>query len=117
MIINKQSGANTSQVANAVKKELPKLRQYLPQDVNFALAMDQSKIIKSSTDSVSQSAIIGGLLAIFNLFVFKKLAADYRYCISYPFISNRHFYPSLFSRLYPKSNDFRRFGFRYRNVG
>ncbi len=72
MIINKQSGANTSQVANAVKKELPKLRQYLPQDVNFALAMDQSKMIKSSTDSVSQSAIIGGLLAIFLIFLFLR---------------------------------------------
>ncbi len=72
MLVNKQSGANTSQTADAIKKELPRLQEHLPSDINFILVMDQSKIIKSSTDSTTQSAVIGGLLAILLIFLFLR---------------------------------------------
>jgi len=72
MMINKQSGANTIQVANAVKKELAELENHFSGKVNFALVMDQSRLIKQSTDSVTQSAVIGGLLAIFLIFLFLR---------------------------------------------
>ena len=72
IMINKQSGANTTQVADRIKNELPELRKYLPKDVAFALVMDQSRIIKSSTDSVTQSGIIGGLLAMLMIYLFLR---------------------------------------------
>ncbi|MEA2089027.1 MAG: efflux RND transporter permease subunit [Patescibacteria group bacterium] len=72
MLINKQSGANTSQIAKAVKQELPKLRKNLPQDIDFKLVMDQSHLIKTSTDSVTQSGIIGGLLAMLIIYLFLR---------------------------------------------
>jgi len=72
LIINKQSGANTTQVADTIKKELPKIKEYLPGDVDFALAMDQSHMIKTSTNSVTNSAIIGGLLAAVLIYIFLR---------------------------------------------
>jgi len=72
LLVNKQSGANTVQVVEAVKKELPNLRKYLPSDVRFALVMDQSHMIKTATNSVSQSAVIGGLLAAIFIFLFLR---------------------------------------------
>ncbi len=72
MMINKQSGANTVKVVGKVKNELPKLKQFLPPGTKFALVMDQSKIIKSSTNSVAQSGIIGGLLAILMVYLFLR---------------------------------------------
>ncbi len=72
MMINKQSGANTSRVAEEVKKTLPSLRQYLPDDINFSLVMDQSLMIKNSTDSVTQSGLIGALLAMLVVYLFLR---------------------------------------------
>ncbi|OQX71142.1 hypothetical protein B6D52_02500 [Candidatus Parcubacteria bacterium 4484_255] len=72
MLVNKQSGANTSQTVDAIKKELARLRKHLPSDINFVLVMDQSKVVKSSTNSTTQSAVIGGLLAVFLIFLFLK---------------------------------------------
>jgi len=72
LLINKASGSNTSQIADAVKKELPRLKEYLPQDVEFRLVMDQSHMIKTATRSVIQSAVIGGLLAAALIFLFLR---------------------------------------------
>ena len=72
MMVNKQSGANTIQTSQAVKKELAELENHFSDKVNFALVMDQSRLIKQSTDSVTQSAIIGGLLAILLVFLFLR---------------------------------------------
>jgi len=72
MFINKQSGANTAQVAQSIKEELPELKKYLPQDVEFALVMDQSRTIEMSTKSVTQSGVIGGLLAMLVIYLFLR---------------------------------------------
>jgi HAE1 family hydrophobic/amphiphilic exporter-1 len=72
LLINKQSDANTVQVVEKVKEELPKLKKYLPEDAKFFLAMDQSRLIKMATGTVAQSAIIGGLLAALVIFLFLR---------------------------------------------
>ncbi|MDP3052643.1 MAG: efflux RND transporter permease subunit [bacterium] len=72
IMINKQSGANTTQVADRIKQELSELQKYLPKDVEFALVMDQSQMIKTSTDSVTQSGLIGGLLAVLIVYLFLR---------------------------------------------
>ncbi|OQB44237.1 MAG: Swarming motility protein SwrC [Parcubacteria group bacterium ADurb.Bin159] len=72
MLINKQSGINTVQAAESVKKELAELKKYLPSDIDFALVLDQSKIITTSTNSVTQSVIVGGFLVISLLFLFLR---------------------------------------------
>ncbi len=72
MMISKQSGANTSQVVDRVKKALPELKKYLPADVNFYLVLDQSRPIKASTSSTTQSGLIGGLLAMLVIYLFLR---------------------------------------------
>ena len=72
LMVNKQSGANTTQVAESIKKELPKLKEFLPKDIKFSLVMDQSREIKMSTKSVAQSGLIGGLLAIIIIYIFLR---------------------------------------------
>ena len=72
LLVSKQSGANTSQVVEAIKNEVPKLKKSLSQDINFKLVMDQSHLIKTSTNSVTQSGVIGGLLAILIIYLFLR---------------------------------------------
>jgi HAE1 family hydrophobic/amphiphilic exporter-1 len=72
LMISKQSGANTMQVADSIKKELPGLKEFLPQDTEFSLVMDQSRQIETATKSVTQSGLIGGLLAIIVIYLFLR---------------------------------------------
>lgn len=70
--VNKQSGANTVEVVQAIEKELPQIKQYLPKNANFFLVMDQSSMINASLDSTKQSGIIGAFLAIAVVYIFLR---------------------------------------------
>ncbi|MCL6635505.1 MAG: efflux RND transporter permease subunit [Peptococcaceae bacterium] len=70
--IQKQSGANTVNVADKVKKELARLQDQLPGNITFALAMDQSETIKNSINDVARTTMIGGCLAVVVLLVFLR---------------------------------------------
>ncbi|MEA2064983.1 MAG: efflux RND transporter permease subunit [Patescibacteria group bacterium] len=72
LLVSKQSGANTSQVVEVIKNEMPKLEKSLSQDIDFKLVMDQSHLIKTSTNSVTQSGVIGGLLAMLMIYLFLR---------------------------------------------
>jgi len=69
--INKQSGANTVNVANAVKAEMERINRDIPQ-IQLLPLMDTSVYIKNSIDSVANSLFIGGTLAIIILFIFLR---------------------------------------------
>ena len=69
--INKQSGANTVQVATAVKEEMARINQDIPQ-ITLIPMMDQSVYIQRSIDNVAKSTLLGGLLAILILFLFLR---------------------------------------------
>jgi len=71
MGVSKQSGANTVAVAaeaRAVMEEINNERD----DINLLLVIDQSDFIQNSIDNVQQSAIWGGLLAVFILYLFLR---------------------------------------------
>ena len=72
LLASKQSGANTTQVVDAIKNEMPKLEKSLSRDIDFKLVMDQSHLIKTSTNSVTQSGVIGGLLAMLMIYLFLR---------------------------------------------
>ncbi|PKL50304.1 MAG: acriflavin resistance protein [Candidatus Riflebacteria bacterium HGW-Riflebacteria-2] len=63
IMVNKQSGSNTVAVAKAVKSELEKINEEIPQ-LRLAPIVDSSKYIERSINNVSSSALYGGLLAI-----------------------------------------------------
>lgn len=70
--ISKRSGANTVITAEAVKKELARIQQTLPPDVEFWPFMDQADMIQQVIRKTGNNALVGGILAIFFLFVFLR---------------------------------------------
>ncbi len=72
MIISKRSGANTVITAKAVKKELAKIKETLPSDVKFFVAMDQSDMIQQVIRKTGNNALVGGILAILFIFIFLR---------------------------------------------
>lgn len=55
LVIMKQSGANTVNVARDVKESIKKLEKALPPDVSINLIFDSSKFIKDSISNLSQT--------------------------------------------------------------
>ncbi len=72
LIINKRSGANTVIAAEAVKKELERIRSTLPSDIEFFPFMDQSEMIQKVIRRTGNNALIGGILAMFFILVFLR---------------------------------------------
>ena len=71
-MISKRSGANTVITAEAVKQELARIRETLPPDVQFFPFMDQSDMIQQVIRRTGNNALVGGILAIFFIFVFLR---------------------------------------------
>lgn len=72
LMVSKRSGANTVITAEAVKKELEKIKPTLPGGVEFYIAMDQSDIIQQVIRRTANNALAGGVLAIFFIFIFLR---------------------------------------------
>ncbi len=70
--ISKRSGANTVITANAVKAELERIQQTLPEDIAFWPFMDQADMVQQVINRTGGNALVGGILAIFFLFVFLR---------------------------------------------
>lgn len=70
--LQKQSGVNSVQVADRVKKQIQEIQDSLPGDVKMELVYDSTKMIRSSLQGVSSSAILGALLAMAVLFLFLR---------------------------------------------
>ncbi|PIQ62704.1 MAG: acriflavin resistance protein [Bacteroidetes bacterium CG12_big_fil_rev_8_21_14_0_65_60_17] len=69
--IQKQSGANTVEVADNVMKEIQRIHAE-QKEMRFHVISDQSTFIRQSIDNVQNSAFWGGLLAIFVLYLFLR---------------------------------------------
>ncbi len=57
IIIQKQSGANSVDISNRVKAELPKLQKELPPDVQLVQVMDTAESITTSINSLTQTIL------------------------------------------------------------
>jgi len=69
--IQKQSGANTVEVADNVMREIQRIHSEQT-EMRFHVISDQSTFIRQSIDNVQNSALWGGLLAIFVLYLFLR---------------------------------------------
>ncbi|MBM4136279.1 MAG: efflux RND transporter permease subunit [Nitrospira sp.] len=72
MGIQKQSGTNTVETINRIKKELVNIRNTLPEGMKLDISFDQSDFIKRSIREVQYHMIYGGILAILIVFLFLK---------------------------------------------
>ncbi len=68
--VRKQTGTNTVQVVEQVRRELERMERDLPGEIRFQTAFDQSVFIEDSINNIIQTAIIGGLLAMLVLYLF-----------------------------------------------
>lgn len=71
LMVNKQSGKNTVDVARGALAELEKINREIPQ-IRIIPIIDTSDYIKNSIRNVGSSAIYGGLLAIAVLLIFLR---------------------------------------------
>jgi len=69
--IQKQSTANTVDVTEKIYKEIGKLEKEYD-DLQFKYLSDQGKDIQASIDSVIESALLGGILAVIILYIFLR---------------------------------------------
>lgn len=72
VIVQKQSGTNSVEVADAVRARLPQINQALPIGTEVGVITDTTDIIRASLEQVSTAAITGAVLAVIILFVFLR---------------------------------------------
>lgn len=71
LLVRRQSGTNTVSVANAVKKEVERLRQELkPQGISLEVVQDLSLYIEHSMKDIQFHLVFGGALAVLIVFLF-----------------------------------------------
>ena len=68
--ILRQSGSNTVRVAESIQKEIAKIRQELPGDLQITVARDNSTIIRDSVNDALFDILYGGLLAVIVVYLF-----------------------------------------------
>ncbi len=64
LIVQKQSGANTVQIADAIKKVLPDIQKTLPSDIKLSVIMDTSDNIKQTINGLTETVIYAFLFVI-----------------------------------------------------
>jgi HAE1 family hydrophobic/amphiphilic exporter-1 len=72
LVVRKQSGANTVEVAERVKADLAALSRQLPEGSRLEVVTDNSKFIRGSISAVQHDLIIGAILAVLVVLVFLR---------------------------------------------
>src|ERR671911_160308 len=70
--IRRQSGANTIEVINGIKRELPRAQAQLPSDVKLEIIRDQSRYIEAALHEIETHLILGSILASLVVLVFMR---------------------------------------------
>lgn len=86
VMIQKESDANTVEVADNVLKELPELTGRLPSDVNVFVAMDSSDFIKRSVNNLAETIIFALIFVTLVVLVFlREFRGSFIVAVSIPF--------------------------------
>ena len=70
--IRRQSGANTIDVINGIKRELPRVTSQLPADVKVEVIRDQSRYIEAALHEIQKHLIMGSILASLVVLLFMR---------------------------------------------
>lgn len=86
VIVQKQSGANTVEVAREVFNRLDQLEKDLPSDVKTNVIVDGSEFIVSSIANLSEAVILGGVFVSLVLLIFlRKWRTTFIVLLALPF--------------------------------
>jgi len=72
LMIQKQSGSNTVQVARNVRAEMERIKKVVPEGIGYVPVLDQAEFIEKSIDNVTGNAVTGALLAVLVLYLFLR---------------------------------------------
>ncbi|GEL71964.1 efflux RND transporter permease subunit [Myxococcus virescens] len=72
LVVRKQSGSNTVQVAESIKESLGEVNSLLPEGVRTEMVTDNSRFIRSSIAAVQFDLVLGGFLAVLIVLVFLR---------------------------------------------
>lgn len=72
IMVQKQSGANTLEVAEAVKKEISEIQKTLPPDVEIIQSIDSSVLISHSISNVTSTIMYAGFFVILVVIFFLR---------------------------------------------
>jgi HAE1 family hydrophobic/amphiphilic exporter-1 len=64
IIVQKQSGANSVEIAGKVNEIIPELQKTLPSDIQLSMIMDTSDFIQQSIDSLTETILLAGIFVI-----------------------------------------------------
>jgi HAE1 family hydrophobic/amphiphilic exporter-1 len=70
--VRRQSGANTVDVINGIKRELPRVAAQLPNDVKLEVIRDQSRYIEAALHEIQKHLILGSILASLVVLLFMR---------------------------------------------
>lgn len=70
IIVQKQSGANSVAIADAVMKEIPKLQKNLPSDIQMGVIVNTSDNIKNTISSLEETIAYAMLFVALVVFIF-----------------------------------------------
>ena len=85
IVVQKQTGANSVQIAQEVKKMLPTLQKQLPSDVKLGVITDTSDNILNTIDSLVETILYAILFVVLVVFVFLgRWRATVIICITIP---------------------------------
>ena len=70
IVIQKQSGANSVEIANAVKAAVPELQKNLPKDVTLGVIVDTSDNIRNTINSLFETIMYAILFVTLVVFIF-----------------------------------------------
>jgi len=86
VMVMRQSGANTVQVARAVHKRLATLKEGLPSDVRVIVGWDSSEDIVRMTRDLATTLLRGGVLTVLVVLLFlRQIRATFIIALSIPF--------------------------------
>src|SRR4029079_13771885 len=70
--IRRQSGANTIDVIQGIKRELPRVARQLPTSVKMELILTQSRYIEAALHEIQKHLILGSILASLVVLLFMR---------------------------------------------
>ena len=72
LAVQRQPGANTVEVVNAIKKQLPNFRLQVPAAVNIDILYDRSVSIRQSVSDVESTLLLTVFLVVMVIFIFLR---------------------------------------------
>ncbi|MDR1347876.1 MAG: efflux RND transporter permease subunit [Prevotellaceae bacterium] len=85
ILVQKQSGANTVNIAEQIFKLLPQIQETLPKDISIDIVMDGSEEIKDSISSLTETVMYAFIFVILVVMVFLgRWRATFIICLTIP---------------------------------